>query len=95
MNDFGFFPSLHPFAFELSLPNFSMAANSLTTAKMTLAKMQRRTHGSHPLHWRIAQLNPPCKNVNSAVHSLTSACNFGGKIAKIANRLLYLSITCR
>ena len=61
-------------------------------------KMQRRSHGSHPPHWRIQPSFPPVKNVNSADRSLTSACHFGGscaKVAKIANfvqQKMHLSI---
>jgi len=54
------------------------AAFSRKTAEMTLTKMQRRTYGSDPLHWRVARLKPPCKNVNSADVWERSACHFGG-----------------
>jgi hypothetical protein len=59
------------------------AGTSHISAEMTLAKMQRRQHASNPLHWRIARLESPDKNVNSADRSLVSACHFGGSIANM------------
>jgi hypothetical protein len=70
---------------SLWLTAFAFVAGlSRTAAKMTHPKVQRRTHGSQPLHWRLARLHPPDKNVNSANRSLIAACHFGGKMAQMA-----------
>jgi hypothetical protein len=67
-----------------------LAGLSPTTAEMTHPKMQRRHSPVYPLHWRIARLESPCKNVNSADRFLTFACHFGGKSAQIANFVQFL-----
>jgi hypothetical protein len=76
---------MKPPLLNLVLPNLALLAErSRITAEMTHPKMQRRMPPSHPLPWRIARLEPPTQNVNSADCSRASACHFGGKIAKSA-----------
>ena len=68
-----------------------LAAISPTSAKVTLAKMQRRKHGSHPLHWREQPSFPPDKNVDSADISRSAAAHFGGNFAICATNAIKIA----
>ncbi|MBA3874851.1 MAG: hypothetical protein H0X30_37460 [Anaerolineae bacterium] len=60
------------------------AGRSLPSAATALPIVQRRTHGSQPLHWRQQPSVPPCSCVDSADCSRNPARHFGGNYANSA-----------
>ncbi len=62
----------------------ALAECSRTSAMHKWHKVQRRTHGSQPLHWRHQPSQPPRKSVNSAALTEPAACHFGGSMAQTA-----------